>query len=241
MMYSRRPTSRMTKKYKRIGKQMRRHNIAAMNTRTGGLIGLELKYVDYEHPNVPILTTVGGSTQDPLTALALNAIGQGTGESQRLGLRAVIKSLDIRGYVDWDATSFSVGSFVRIVVYMDKQTNSSTSSTETLLLDDPAGTGQDTLAHRLISNLARFTVLSDTIVKQPPVSPYWNGSAAALSPTSTPFRIRKSFGKNGFVTRFTTTGATIAAIADNSIKILAIGEHAGNSMHYVSRVRFLAD
>ena len=220
---------------------MSRQAIASANTRLDGYVGAELKYVDQQVLGRVVSNSVTTADQDPATVLCLNGCAQGTGQSQRLGLRAVFKSLDIRGQIQWQS-GFTQGDYVRILVFVDKQTNGAQYNEIDVLLD-VGGTGYDTCAQRNLECKNRFQILSDkTYTPRGNPGHYWNGSVAATAAYVQPFRIFKKLGgKKGLVTRFLSTGGNIADIADNSIHIMALSTTTSTNVGYISRCRFYAD
>lgn len=214
---------------------------ARLNKRTGGFVGAELKFLDWQVGGRVISNVVSASDQDPGTQLALNACKQGTDNQERTGLRAVFKSIEIRGTLQWQDV-FNNGNSVRIIVFVDKQTNG-TQYLPLSVLKAAGGTEQQTSSWINLSNSHRFQILKDTVISERTTVHY--GSTATPSNKvgrETPFRFKiKLGGKNGMITRYLNTGDTVASIADNSVHILMVGNQEGTKVYYTSRMRFYAD
>lgn len=215
--------------------------MASANVRYGGFVGAELKYADQQVLGRLVSNSVATADQDPATVLCLNGVAQGTSQSERLGLRAVFKSLDIRGQIQW-GTTLTQGDYCRIVVFIDKQTNGA-QYTETDVLLDVGGAGYDPCAHKNLENQARFQILHDkTYWPTSAPNQHYNGATVSNGIYVQPFRVFKRLGgKKGLITRFLSTGGNIGDIADNSIHIMAISTTTSTNIGYLSRVRFYAD
>ncbi len=208
------------------------------NTRTGGYTGKELRFVDYD-VNQAMLTDLGnGARADPSTALCLNAIAQGSGNSQRGGLRATIRSVQVRGYVKFSTATLQ--GIVKLYLVLDTQTNGAQLVPQELFADSPSSANfQAVNLFENLENSHRFKILQSKTVKFVTQNHYWNGTDTLAPSPCVPFTLTKSW-KSGLQTRFSGTGATIADISDNSLHVVAISLDT-SELNYVSRVRFYAD
>jgi len=216
----------------------------AMNARTGGFLGKELKFLDTEVTGTSIPTSVAGSEIDPATVLCLNAVAQGDGPSDRDGNRYILKSVHVRGYVNWaalvDGSLPAPDTFVRLIVLLDTQTNAAQFNAEDVIVD-PSSTNLDAVTPRNLQYAARFKVLADKIIRkhQAPVA---GGSSAGLADTggvAVPFEI---YRKLNLPVQCTGTSANVTAITNNSLHVMAISSDNGlitPSLRYYSRVRFI--
>lgn len=132
--------------------------VPRLNVRTGGLLGMELKYFDAHKPFVVTTNTWAGGELDP----AANCLGcptQGSGASNRDGSRIVVKSIQINGtvqrYVGQDKADTRAGSVVQLALVMDTQANGATLNAE----DVYSATDPEVPAQRVIANTSRFKVL----------------------------------------------------------------------------------
>lgn len=113
-------------------------------------LGGELKWKDFA-VTVDPLATVGSITD------SLVVISQGTGGSQRLGRKAVIKSIALKGVFKLDdkAATDATSHVFRIIIYVDKQTNGATAAVLDLLTTAAFN------SFRSLDNTGRFRVLMD--------------------------------------------------------------------------------
>lgn len=207
------------------------------NARTGGFLGLEKKFVDYEY-DAAVVQTVASAEADPATALCLNVSAQGDGPSEHDGRQAVIKSIEIRGTVLFsgtDAATPAESGYVRILVLLDKQTNGAQFNSEDVL-KDPTDADLDSDAMRNLEFIERFQVLRDMTIHSGDRSSIWDGTSAPTEATYKPFKI--FIPLKNLVCNFTSTTAAIANVKDNSIHVMAIGEGGAAILRYVSRCRF---
>lgn len=238
--------ARGSKGYFKAGKTQRRvaaKAYAARNRRTGGYAGKEVRYNDVYISNIKVENTAAASVIDPATLNCLNGLAQGTGQSERGGLRATIKSIHIRGDLKWKFSP--TGGCCRILLVKDRQTNGAQMTGAELWNILAVSLYIQTSQHLNLENSHRFQVLADKKVKFVTQNHYLNAAGSDVAPSViTPFEI-KHFFKGGMVTRFLDTGNTVSDIADNSLHLIAINSDSTIStaldMSYVSRVRFYAD
>ncbi len=115
----------------------------------------ELKFHDVDFTDAVVAT---GGTVEP----TINIIVQGVGESQRIGRKCTIRSINWRYTVDLpaeqDQTDIGNGEIVRIILFHDKQCNGAT-ATVTGILESASF-----LSFNNLSNKGRFRTLMDRIV-----------------------------------------------------------------------------
>jgi len=214
---------------------------AARNMRSGGYIGQEVKFIDYEYSGATAIT-VAGSEADPATALSLNAIATGDGPSNRIGREVDVRSIHVRGYVQFSAfkqaaiTNYD-SYFVRLLVVQDTQTNAQQLNAEDVVVD-PTNAALEAVTPRNLAFVKRFTVLADKIVRMPPTAMAWDGSDLNFQGARVPFEI---FRKCPMRVTFQGTTAAIGSIADNSIHVICIAANNAieATLFYYSRCRFV--
>lgn len=205
----------------------------ARNTRTGGYIGIEKKFVDYEY-EATVASTLAGSEADP-TELAISAIAQGDGQSNRDGRRCVLRSVHVKGFLAFAPSGATSHGPCRIVVLLDTQTNGAQFNAEDVFVD-PTDTSHDAITFRNLQYQKRFRVLGEFSYDLN--SP---GGGATPMTVSKSFQLHKEF-KSGIPVEHTGTTAAVASISDNSIHVLAVcgtGVAAQVTLRYYSRVRFV--
>jgi len=211
------------------------------NARTGGFLGIEKKFVDYEYGPTAISATWAGAESDPTTALCLNVNAQGDGQNQHEGRQYKCSRLQIRGSVHRDATStqtvVSDGWVVRIVVVLDTQTNGAQLNAEDVMVEETAAT----LAPFHFRNLQyakRFRVLKDYMFKMEPVATVNNASATTVSVGGLHHTFKLNMPLNFPPVNSVGTTAAIASVQDYSIHVIACATLTGLELQYSSRVRF---
>jgi len=131
--------------------------------------GMEVKGVDVALTQAaPIIIT----TTTNANATLLNAIAPGSGSFNRIGRKAHLKSLRLKGACVLASTPSAAGvvtgNMLRMVVVWDQQPSSGTIPTWDVIfgLTDQAGTESSTvLAPLRYDNMDRFTVLRDSMVE----------------------------------------------------------------------------
>lgn len=230
-------------KSKAITRQWARRNA---NMRTGGFATIENKYVDYALSANAITTAWTTGEQDPATTLCLNAVSQGAGQSQRIGLHQDINAIHIKGFLQQAATESITTPpsdvLVRMALVLDTQTNAAQLAAEQVF--DPAA-NNDIDSFRNLEYTKRFRVLKDKLFRIPVASAAQNEGAANLFSNGAvriPFKFNYSF-KRPLRVRYsdTATPPTVAEITDNSLHLVAVYSSAYSeapTISYDSRVRF---
>lgn len=211
----------------------------SLNYRTGGFTGIEKKFLDTELT----MTNIGATwtRMDPTTLLCLNATVQGDTESAREGRHCRLLSLTmhftIRLLPDASLSVVGNGEVVRVVVFVDHQTNGA-QETATDVMTEP-GVGSITDGFRNLQHVTRFTVLMD---KRFPLNPDMAANNAADATISLPSlqRTLNLYKDLALDVHHDGSTAVIASITDVSLHVIAIATSANQTaLSYVSRIRFV--
>lgn len=212
------------------------------NMRTGGYMGLEKKFIDYEY-DAAVNQALAGAEADP-TEGALNAIAQGDGESNRDGRKCTLVGVHLKGYVQRDADTSAtplnsyLGCTARLVVVHDKQTNGAALNAEDVF-EDPTDTDLEPLVFRNLAYTKRFSILHDEVINLDantisvdPATGEWSSAVRQM------FTVNK---KLNVPVLFTGTTANVSTISDSSIHVLCWtgANDAPATLRYISRVRFV--
>lgn len=198
----------------------------------------EVKFVDDGQFTSTMATALSSANGDPTTRACLNAMAQGDGDSERVGRRIVMKSLELQGNIGLhygDSAAF-VGTYARMVVYLDKQTNGVQSTPDEVYT---AGTGASVNAYPDLAQSGRFKILVDKWVDLTPGGFSWNGTVWASLGSKKHFRVHVDL--NDMEANFTGTGGTVANIVDNSIHVFFVcsSSFIDCTMQYSSRLRYV--
>lgn len=210
-----------------------------MNTRIGGYVGRELKYVD-QSVSGTTLTDNTWTVLDP-SLNCLNGIVQGDGKSERDGRNYIIKSVHINGYLKLDAEESSISTvsdlLARVAIIHDGQTNNG-SPTATDVYEDG-----DINSFRNLEWIRRFTVCKEKKIRIPCSQSQVNeGTTNAFAHGSIviPFKMNINITSPLWVNTNGTTGS-VSSITDNSFHFMVCALTDSNSpvrVYYTSRVRF---
>lgn len=237
---------------KRTGRMIKRRRITPAqrrNRRTGGFLGVELKFLDCAWNNVTISPSTDGADGEmqPSTGSTncLSAPANGTGESNKDGRKYVIKSVFFSGVIGSVAqanqadTTDVKGYYFALV--LDTQTNKATIVSENVF-DNPATSSTAMLPQPLrnLENSKRFKILDSKYVRPGNAYVSTDGTnTGSISIQNSPV-VTLSWRGN-IVVNTTGTTADVASVADNSIHLIA---YAGSSdvtptLFGKSRVRFV--
>lgn len=205
----------------------------------------EMKYYDSGKASSLITPSADwtGTEYDPATRDTLCCPKQGPAINQRIGREINIHKIKVRGSIlcqyRYNQVFDSVFSapIVRLVLYVDNQTNSAQSQGEQVFSGN--GISPSVFAYQNIDNFGRFKVLKDKLLCPPVNSANYPASDKLDTPPSRiPFKWNINL-KTPIKVRFNNTdGETVADIVDNSLHIIAncAGTTPPVYIQYTSRV-----
>lgn len=213
---------------------------------TGAINNSENKYFNSFLSNDTIVegTSLAGLELDPSTLNTLFAPTEGNDISDRQGRKVWVKGIRLRGMIQLrDSTNTRVDqTSVRLILYMDKQTNAAQVQSETYL--ESAGSASENIfcAFQNLDSLGRFKTIKDKIYRIPVGTVWYNGTATGTQGTQVPFKWNITFKRPIQVNFNNTNGGTVADIVDNSFHIVGMAESESTAttllLSYNCRVRF---
>lgn len=233
----------------RKGRKMKKRNTrkgfsSVARTRGAAVTG-EMKYFDTTLALSAISedNTWANTEMDPATFLTFCVPVVGAGINQREGKGIKILKWKLRGNINCaqqtNQTGADPATTVRIIAYLDKQTNSAQAQGENLM----TGTASDATAMLSFQNIdffGRFRVLWDkTFTLQNPNGSY-DGTNIEQYGLSKFFKFNIKFKKPISVRFNNTNGGTIADIVDNSLHMIAVcdNDDLAPTLSYYSRVDY---
>jgi len=234
----------------RTGGMARRNKLASggmrktmANVRTGGFLGIELKYKDSALVSSALAapTDASAGEKDPATLLALNSIAQGDGEQERDGKQVCIKSVYVSGVVDVpvqaNLTAGTVDPTIYVALVLDKQTNGAQLNSEDVFVNPGASAVTAASPLRNLQYTSRFQVLDSVLLHPPARQLSYDGTNIESSGTRMPFKLSNT---QDIITNYIATTAVVAAIQDHSLHVIAYTSSAtGAVISYNARVRFV--
>ncbi len=226
------------------------------NARTGGFLGIELKFLDCAWNGVAIAPSTDGSGGEiqPSSGCtdAISIPAQGDGEQQRDGRKFTIKSIWVSGSITTTALSDQADASDQagywIALVLDTQANGATIVSENMYIN-PSTVAVSMMPQPLrnLENSKRFRVLQSKFVR--PGGMYAMNDATGASGTasgSLSNQTQPTFNlswKGNIVTNCKTGGTTadVASTADNAIHLIG---YSGSSaltplINAKSRMRFV--
>lgn len=187
----------------------------------------EMKFHDLVVNRSPVATA--GNITDTVIV-----IPQGVGESQRVGRKCTIKSINWRfnfNLPEVDAASTpGAADVLRILVYLDKQCNGATALVADILQS------ADYQAFNNLSNKTRFRTLMDRTYAMSYAAMASDGAAVV---SQAEVQMEDTFFKKcNIPIEYSSTTGAIAEIASNNIGILLISKNAICSLESNIRMRF---
>lgn len=207
----------------------------------------EMKYFDslVTSTSIPSSTNWTATELDPTTLNCLFAPTQGTAINNRVGRKVSIRKLKITGQItaaaQADATAADAAAHVRLICYMDQQSNGQQSQGEDLMDGSSGTTAGSVNAFQSLANFGRFKVLSDKhIVLQNPNMTY-DGTNIEQAGLIKYFKMSYVFKKPLIVHFNATNGGTVADIVDNSFHVIANTTSAAlaPALTYNARISFV--
>lgn len=186
------------------------------------------------------------SYTSPSGAGHLTAVAKGTGASQRIGNRIVVKSLMLHGFISVALTATSgFGScpIVRVAVVLDQQTNNTTFSNTIArtVFDDSGLTAHKGLAFRDLEQVGRFKVLKDEFFALKPVAA--TEASGTYDEDWAPETFTWYFKDLEMPQTYSDDNATITSVVDNAIHVIVCNLSSANTTTTVlwkARARFIS-
>jgi len=231
-------------------KMRRARNIGLKNARTGGLLGIETKFLDTARVGGTILApaNMAGAELDPTgtgCTGCLSAPAQGDTASSRDGFKIAMKSIQVEGVVaipvqvNQSGADYMGTYFVALV--LDTQTNGAQLNSEDVFTNPGADTSLASSPLRNMSYVERFKVLKTKRLRISPLAVTFDGTNIEQEGAYLPFKFFVKLG--GLPVKFTagSTTADVAGVVDNSLHIIAYATDVtlGPVISYNARLRFI--
>jgi len=222
-------------------------NLGLKNVRTGGLLGVEVKFHDSALVGQGLTAPAdcSGGEADPAVILCLNGVPQGDTAITRDGQKIAMKSIEIEGIIACPAqtnqTAAEYAPHIFIALVLDTQTNAAQLNSEDVFSNSGANAILATFPLRNFNYTERFKVLKRWCFKMPVPAITYDGTNIEQSGVQAKFKCFKNL--KGLVTKFTNTATTgvIGTVMDNSLHLIAYCNDTGMapSISYNSRLRFV--
>ncbi len=224
-----------TKPYERIGKKQQIQFTPGYE-RIAGYYGRynrpgddkpEFKFHDLDIDDA-VIAQNGNIAKD-----SCNLIAQGVTESQRIGRKCTIKSINWRYSLslpeqDAGGTPFN-GDIIRVILYLDKQTNGATATVTGILESD------DYQSFNNLANKGRFRTLMDRTHDVNFMGGMASDNAAVVSQVATEYEY-SFFKKCNIPLEFDSTTGAITELRSNNIGVLLLSK-AGAIVAFGSKMR----
>lgn len=184
----------------------------------------ELKFFDTDSVTGPISTT--GLIQNSVCQ-----IPRGAGESERIGRNAQLKKFGIKYTCGLATVTTADGTSdtVRIIVYLDKQTNGASATPQQILED--IGANADYQSFRNIENTTRFQTIMDNT--------HTLNATAGLAVGTGIVEYANQFYKDfNVIVEFDGATGNISEMRTNNIGILFITKAGKIDVQFTTRVRY---
>lgn len=206
--------------------------------RTGGLYGKfdplivgrpEKKYKDTVIA-AAVIPVAGSCIAASGGSASLNVLVQDSSATGRVGRKVTLKNVYIHGAITLPSTGVNANAtdIVRIILYIDKQTNGVTPAVADLL--DTAVGGYNSF--RNLSNVERYIILKDKFIS---VSAATTVAAVNTGVVSVEYKIYKKI-ECGI--EFSGNTGAVTEVRSNNLCVLAISKNGLATNEFVSRVRF---
>lgn len=208
--------------------RVRARTYQALNQRTGGLLGIEKKFLDCTAASVAIVSS--GTMTGGVIALGsgctgcISAPAQGDTSSSRDGNKVVICEANVIGSISVAAqanqTAADTSCIVLLALVQDMQTNGVTLDTTQVFSNPTTSALSCADPFRNMSYTSRFKILKMKKITLRIPSITWDGTDLEQSGFHTNFHMK---WKGQMPVTFTTasTTADVANVTDNSINVVA--------------------
>ncbi len=225
-----------------------RRRARARNWRTGGYMGIELKFYDTFLAQSALDTNTAGEDgeHNPSATISPSTIVQGDGEQNRDGRRATWKSWQVTGTINIaglnDQATLPEGATIFIAFVLDTQTNGARLDSESVYINPTVDILGGCTLVRNLQQTKRFKVLGTRRFMMPTGASAYSGTLDQIMShgVNKPFKFFYKW-KRTMIANYSGTTETIANSTDNSLHILAwtTSTERAPTITYVSRLRFM--
>ncbi len=211
-----------------VAKRARRGNGRFRRGRRANGVTSELKFHDLDIDDASI------AANGTIAQVSCLTIAQGTTESERIGRKVVVKSINWRYSISTIVASTSTATeplTVRVVLYLDKQTNGATATVTGILESD------DYQSFNQLANKSRFRTLMDRTHTLNPNGIAGDGSANDFNGFTENYTFFKKVSIGVEYDNTFTTGV-IGTMRSNNIGVLLLGKNTGGVFDSKMRIRF---
>lgn len=216
--------------------------------RTGGLLGVEVKYLDVYASNlaIPAPADCSGGEMQPEGGCTdcLSVPAQGDGAQNRDGKKITMRSIFVSGTVHpsgavSDASDAIMPPHVYLALVLDTQANGATIVSEQVFTNPNDTPNANAKPLRNLEYSSRYRVLAQKTLSLAPAYGVTDG-ANTSSNVCTPKAFTLSYAKP-IVMNFASTTADIANAKDNAIHLVAFATNASYvpNLSYNCRMRFV--
>lgn len=206
---------------------------ARQNVRTGGLMGIEEKFLD-KYLIQTTLTVAGPTTLNASVHGAgghLAVIPVGAGPNERVGRTVTLKSIQAKGLIRFPvqtgAASADLGTVeIYLALVWDKQTNGAVFGGYDVFATPDGPADKSTLMFRNLSNTSRFQILWSDTFYMPHRAMVHNGTTIDKASVTVPFEFYKDLNIPVQYNAVATTGV-IGTVTDNSLNMLYAASEDG--------------
>lgn len=189
----------------------------------------EMKYFESElfSSSLTAPNNWAGTEIDPSTLNTLFVPSPGSGINNRVGRKVEVQKVKLRGNIvvqpQANQTATDAAALIRIIMFMDKQTNGTQAQGEELMSTPANASPYTTICQfQNLANLGRFQVMKDIIVPLQNPTIAYDGTNMEQSGFTVPFSMFHKFKKPVTVHFNSTDGGTVADIVDNSFHVIAM-------------------
>lgn len=222
----------------------RGRNVWLRNARTGGLIGIEKKFLDIPLATTALTAAAGWTGAElPPTGVVTgcySAPAQGDGAQNREGNKIVIVEINMAGVISvaqqTNATAADLSCVVFLALVQDTQTNAVQLNSEDVYNNFTGDAAANSAPFRNMSYTKRFKVLRvKKITLRIPAMTY-DGTNIEQSGFHTPFNMKWK-GKMPCTFLQASTTADIANCTDNSIQLVGIATNLDLAPRIIASTR----
>lgn len=210
------------------------------NRRTGGYMGMELKFFDSSLAATAVAqpSDASGGEVDPTTLLCLSCPSTGDGEQNRDGRQITMKKISVTGLiqipVQVNVTALDTTPYVMIALVLDTQTNKAQLNSEDVFTNPSAGGGTAASPFRNLQYTKRFRILKKIKVFIDQLMPSYDGTNIEITGSHTPWELHADL--KDLEVNFEGTTSVVGAVIDNSIHLIAYA----STVTYVPQILYNA-
>ncbi len=205
-------------------------------------LGIERKFYDTSLVAATLVASTDGTggEHNPASTIMLNTVPQGSGESEHLGRKFNMDSIEVTGLIRIptlvNQTVLGPPPIIFLAIVIDKQANGAALDSENVFKNKSANAFLAANPLRNLEFLERFTILTTKTLKVVQEQSTYDGTNMEVAGSFTHFHMFHNL--KGMSTTMLGTTGNVSNVTDRALQFVAYTNETGPLLYYNARLRY---